>query len=72
MTADREELHALIEGLADDQVEALLVKVRGLATGVPSHLWPPKFFGMLEDGPVNGSSPEDIDSVLAEGFGQDG
>ena len=54
----------LIEGLPDDQVETLLADT-------PKGTWPPKYFGMIENGPANGSSPEYIDSVLAQGFGSE-
>lgn len=71
MTAHRDELHHLIDGLPDAQVEALLADARRLVVEKPERSWPPKFVGIIKDGPVNGSSPEYIDSVLAQGFGSE-
>ena len=61
----------LIEGLPDDQVETLLAEARRLAADRPNNDWLPAFFGVIKDGPTNGSSPEYIDSVLSQGFGSD-
>jgi hypothetical protein len=69
MTANRDELIHLIEGLPDDQVDVLLADARRLAGEKPKGTWPPKFVGMIKDGPVNGSSPEHIDAALSRGFG---
>lgn len=69
MTASRDELIHLIERMPDDQVEALFVDARRLAADKPKGVWPPRFAGMIKDGPKNGSTPEYIDSVLARGFG---
>lgn len=71
MTEKRDELINLIEGMADDQVDALLADARRLSPSKPKSTWPPKFVGMIKDGPEDGSSPEYIDSVLAAGFGSD-
>ena len=71
MTAHRDELHHLIDGLPDAQVEVLLADLRRLVADKPKGTWPPKFFGMIKDGPRNGSSPEYIDSVLSQGFGSE-
>lgn len=61
----------LIEGLPDDQVEVLLADVRRLSVTTPHRTWPPAFVGMIADGPVDGSSPEHLDALLARGFGSD-
>lgn len=71
VTAQRDELMHLIEGLPDDQVETLLADARRLAADPPRGTWPPKFFGMIKSGPSNGSSPEYIDAVLSQGFGSE-
>jgi hypothetical protein len=71
MTANREELIHLIEGLPDDQVDVLLADARRLAGEKPKGTWPPKFVGMIKDGPTNGSSAESIDGVLSRGFGSE-
>lgn len=49
--------------MPDDKVDELLEKVRSLAVASrsgtadkPKPPWPPKFVGMLKDGPVNGST----------------
>jgi len=71
MTANRDELIHLIEGLPDDQVDALLADARRRTAAKPEGTWPPKFAGMLKDNPTNGSSPEYIDAVLSRGFGSE-
>jgi len=71
MTANRDELIHLIEGLPDDQVHALLADTRLRTAAKTKGTWPPQFVGMLKDGPTNGSSPEYIDAVLSRGFGSD-
>jgi len=67
MTARRDELVHLIAGMPDDQVAALLDD----ASRLTARTWPPKFVGMIKDGPKHGSTPEYVDSVLARGFGSD-
>lgn len=71
MTANRDELIHLVEGLTDDQVDALLADARRRAAAKQKGTWPPKFVGMMKNGPKNGSSPEYIDAVLSRGFGSD-
>jgi hypothetical protein len=71
MTANRDELIHLIEGLPDDQVDVLLSDARRLASEKPKGNWPPKFVGMIKDGPANGSTPEYIDATLSRGFGSE-
>lgn len=71
MTANRDELIHLIEGLPDDQVEVLLADAKRLAGSKPRGTWPPKFVGMIKDGPTNGSSPEYIDAAMSRGFGSE-
>lgn len=71
MTASRDELIHLIEGMPDDQVDVLLVDARRLTGRKPKGTWPPRFVGMIKEGPKNGSSPEYIDAVLTRGFGSE-
>jgi len=71
MTAKRDELIHLIEGMPDDQVEAMLEDARRRAGKKSKPTWPPKFVGMIKDGPKNGSSPEYVDAVLTQGFGSE-
>ncbi|MFT3873228.1 MAG: hypothetical protein QM714_11380 [Nocardioides sp.] len=52
-------------------MDVLLADARRLSLTKPKRTWPPKFVGMIKDGPVDGSTPEHIDSVLAGGFGRD-
>ena len=59
MTAKRDELIRLIEGMPDDQVEALLADARHRTFTKPKIAWPPKFVGMIKDGPADGSTAVD-------------
>lgn len=71
MSANRDELHDLIDGLPDDQVAAVLADVRRRAAPRrPRTTEPFEWFGMIKDGPSNASSPEAIDAALAHGFGR--
>ncbi|WP_206051731.1 hypothetical protein [Nocardioides ferulae] len=69
MTANRDELIHLIEGLPDDQVEVVLADVRRLASERPRGEWPPAFFGagVAKDGRTD--IARNVDEYLAEGFG---
>lgn len=71
MTASRDELIHLIEGMPDDQVDTLLADARRLASARPKGNWPPKFVGMIKDGPKDGASPGYIDATLSRGFGSE-
>jgi hypothetical protein len=70
MTANRDELIHLIEGLPDDQVEVVLADVRRLAKKKPQAEWPPAFFGagVTKDGRTD--IARNVDEYLAEGFGR--
>lgn len=57
VTATRDELIHLVEGMPDDQVDVLLAVARRLSASKPTRNWPPKFVGMIKDGPQDGSSP---------------
>lgn len=71
MSASRDELHDLIDGLPDDQVTAVLADVkRRTAPPPPRSTQPFAWIGMIQDGPTNASSREAIDAVLAQGFGR--
>jgi len=69
MTAQREELLHLIEGLPDDQVEVVLADVRRLSDEQPRGVWPPRFFGIGESTDGHVDNARRVDEVLAEGFG---
>jgi hypothetical protein len=45
MSAEREELHRLVEGLPDEQVPVVLAEVRRHLVPVARRPWPPAFFG---------------------------
>ncbi len=70
MTADRHELHELVDALPDDQVARVLAEVR---RRVPSaggeRPWPPAFFGMGVDKDGRTDLSESVDEILAGGFG---
>jgi len=71
VTTNRDELIHLIESMRDDQVDVLLADARRLNSSKPKGTWPPKFAGIIKDGPEDGSTPEYVDSVLARGFGSE-
>lgn len=55
VSANREELIHLIARMPDDQVDVLLAGARRLSSSKPAGTWPPKFVGMIKDGPEGGS-----------------
>lgn len=69
MSEARSELMHLIEGLPDDQVNAVLADVKRRTQPAPKteRPWPPTWFGAI-DGPSDLS--ERFDGYLAEGFGR--
>ena len=69
MTANRDELIHLIEGLPDDQVEVVLADVRRLSMKKQSGEWPPKFFAIGESKDGRTDNARRVDEVLAGGFG---
>lgn len=69
VTAKRDELIHLIEGLPDDQVAVVLADVRRLTTKSPAGEWPPKFFGIGESKDGRTDNARRVDEILAEGFG---
>ena len=69
MSAEREELRELIEGLPDEQVSALLAEARRRLTPISSaSSWPPTWFGSFSD--TRTDLGRNHDDLLAEGFGQ--
>lgn len=70
MTANRDELIHLIEGLPEDQVEVVLADVRRLASERSHGEWPPAFFGagVAKDGRTD--IARNVDEYLAEAFGR--
>ncbi len=70
MTAERSELHELVDALPDDQVVRVLAEVRRRLlrpAGDPS--WPPAFFGMGVDKEGRTDLSQSVDEILAGGFG---
>ncbi|MFI6028652.1 hypothetical protein [Amycolatopsis magusensis] len=68
MSAERDELMRLVQGLADDQVPEVLDDVRRHLRPVRDKPWPPRWFGSAEgDGTAVGARSEEL---LAEGFGR--
>jgi hypothetical protein len=70
MTANRDELIHLIEGLPDDQVEVVLADVRRRASERPHGDWPPAFFGAGVSKNGRTDIARNVDRYLAEGFGR--
>jgi len=69
MSASRDELIHLIDGLPDDQVEVLLQDARRLTAAKPEGAWPPAFFGAGVSKAGRTDIARNIDKYLAEGFG---
>lgn len=70
MTAERSELHELVDALPDDQVARALTDVRRLLPNADSTpTWPPAFFGMGVDKEGRTHLSERVDEILAVGFG---
>ena len=73
MSANREELHELIDGLPDDQVAAVLDDVRRRTTPRPPRTTEPfAWMGMVKEA-KNGrtDNAERVDELLDQGFGRD-
>lgn len=70
MTADRHELHELVDALPDDQVARVLADVRRrVPVTSGERAWPPAFFGMGVDKDGRTDLSERVDEILAGGFG---
>lgn len=69
MTANRDQLIHLIEGLPDDQVEVVLADVRRLAAKKQAEECPPRLCGVGESKDGRHDKARSVDEVLAEGFG---
>lgn len=73
MTADRRELHDLVDELPEDQVALAIADVRRrLAQAKNERCWPPAFFGMVDGNDVPTDLATNVDLYLAaSGFGRD-
>jgi hypothetical protein len=69
MSANRDELLHLIEGMPDEQVDALLSDARRLSSASQDGEWPPRFFGIGESNDGRTDNARRVDEILAEGFG---
>ena len=56
MSAKRDELILLVEGMPADQVAVLLADSKRLAGSKPRGTWQPESVGMVKDGPPDGST----------------
>jgi len=72
MTADRHELHDLVDELPDDQVALAIADVRRRLLRPKSESdWPPEFFGIIDGTEVPTNVARDADDFLAAyGFGR--
>ncbi|MDQ6527387.1 hypothetical protein RB608_27480 [Nocardioides sp. LHD-245] len=69
MSANRDELHDLIDGLPDDQIAAVLADVkRRTAPRPPRTAEPFNWFGMIDNPDVPRDLSENLDRYM-EGFG---
>lgn len=73
MSASRDELHHLIDGLPDDQVAAVVADVKRRMARPPSdENWPPEFFNIVDGSEIPSDVGENVDLHLAAlGFGRD-
>lgn len=72
MTAERHELHQLVDELPEDQVAIVLADVRGRLPRSECKAWAPEFFGIVH----GGDTPTDLATntdhyLLAALFGRD-
>jgi hypothetical protein len=68
VSAERDELRRLVEGLPDDRLPAVLAEARRQAKPEAETPWPPSWFGsIVTDRTDIGRRHDDL---LAEGFGR--
>lgn len=73
MTADRHELHELVDALPEDQVALAIADVRRrMDQPAAGSTWPPEFFGIIDGEDVSADVARDVDGFLTgAGFGRD-
>ena len=69
MSANRDELLHLIDGMPDDQVAVLLADARRFVATAQGGEWPPRFFGIGESNDLRTDNARRSDEILSEGFG---
>jgi hypothetical protein len=70
MTADRHELHDLVDELPEDQIALVIADVRRrLAHEKRERPWPPRFFGIGVSKDGRTDNARRVDQILAQGFG---
>jgi hypothetical protein len=70
MTADRHELHDLVDELPEDELALVIADVRRrLPQAKQDRPWPPRFFGIGESKDGRTDNARRVDEALAEGFG---
>jgi hypothetical protein len=72
MTAERHELHELVDELPEDQVAVVLADVRRRLPQGEAKAWAPEFFGIVEGADLPADLATNTDDYLAvSGFGRD-
>ncbi len=68
MSAERDELHRLIEKLPDEQVAIALAEVRNHVEQAPKRAWPPPWFGAATASRTDTAAR--AEEILDAGFGR--
>lgn len=68
MSAERDELHRLVEELPDEQVSSALADVRRRIGRREAGAWPPAWFGAATADRTDTAAR--VDELLGEGFGR--
>ena len=68
MSADRDELHRLVDQLLEQEIPAVLAEARRRAHLEAATKWPPAFFSSFASGRTDLGA--DHDGLLADGFGR--
>jgi hypothetical protein len=72
VTAERHELHELVDELPEDQVAVVLADVRRRLPRNGDKAWSPEFFGIVEGADIPTDLATNVDDYLAaSGFGRD-
>jgi hypothetical protein len=68
VSAERDELHRLVDELPEQEISAVLAEARRRSHLQPTPDWPPAFFGSFASGRSDLGSRHD--DLLADGFGR--